>query len=244
MRYTHGYHHTCLDYGKMSKNECKGEGRVKSFLLFRPVISRTSKKGRYRVASVITQQHSGKETEARLKKEKWLITLNGANAWIVLLLTQLYRDRRRRGSLRIVVIVVFHFERCSYTRLIHPLFYSLFFPPPFLYSIDLFNISSFDSPCSLWYAVQVVSWIIRTRHRSRVADFSEAYNDETSASNYLSSIEYREILRHRTIRRNEILIHFQRSKRKVSLSINGKIERFITDKNTCFVISFFEGGAI
>lgn len=107
-------------------------------------------------------------------------------------------DRRRRGSPNRYCC----FLRCS----IHISSFLLF---SFFLSVSVLICSTFrldiDSLSSLWYAIQVFSWIIRTRHQWRVVDFSEAHNDETSASNYLLSIEYRKILRRRTIRRNEIL---------------------------------------
>lgn len=55
--------HTRQEHRKTTKKECKGEGRVKSFLLFRREISRAKEAGRYRVASVITNGAAKKRHE-------------------------------------------------------------------------------------------------------------------------------------------------------------------------------------
>lgn len=99
-----------LFYGKTSKSGCKGEGQIKSFLLFRREIPRANKEGRYGRAACTYQHNRGGEEETRVrlkkreeeeKKEERSITppWHRCQGRIITgLLTQQYRDIRRRGS--------------------------------------------------------------------------------------------------------------------------------------------------
>lgn len=59
-----------LFYGKTSKSGCKGEGQIKSFLLFRREIPRANKEGRYGRAACTYQHNRGGEEETRVRLKK------------------------------------------------------------------------------------------------------------------------------------------------------------------------------
>lgn len=104
-------------------------------------------------------------------------------------MTQLYRDAHRRGSPLSLLFSTLNVAHAS--SFLRSLSFSLFLS--FLLSAFSFrrsepNVSRLDSLFSSWYAIQVISWIIKNRRQWRVLDFSEARDDEISPSNYSPSI--------------------------------------------------------
>ena len=104
-------------------------------------------------------------------------------------MTQLYRDTHRRGSpLSLLFSTLNVAHASSFLRALSlPLSLSLslsFLLRAFSVHRPEPNVSLLDSLFSSWYAIQVISWIIKNRRQWRVLDFSETLDDEISPSNY------------------------------------------------------------
>lgn len=102
-------------------------------------------------------------------------------------MTQLYRDTHRRGSplsLLFSTLNVAHVSSFLRSLSLSLCLFVSFLLLAFAFRRPESNVSPSDSLFSSWYAIQVISWIIKNRRQWRVLDFSEAPDDEISPSNY------------------------------------------------------------